>query len=348
MYKSKAFEKIIGFNHTWFIISMILLTGLTFPVIFLNNTWASVWQGIYFNLPFGVIFASFVLIGNLMIIYRVKSRQNKDKPHDVSRLMMLLGYQLVYTTLIAYLLTSFLCMVAPQMNNPGYIQRSIIGNLILTAVFTGFYEAAYYLNELKKSIRQKEELKRAQVESQMEILKNQVQPHFLFNSLNTLSSIIPTEPEMAVHYVQNLSKVYRYILEIKDKKLIHLSEELACIEAYLFLLKIRFGDNLKVEIDINEVANNGHVIPLSLQLLVENAMKHNIVSNKRPLHIDITNKGETLEISNNLQLKQQKQASTGTGLANIRRRYQILTGKDIQIEETPTIFKVNIPIIQVL
>jgi len=313
MYKSKAFEKIIGFNHTWFIISMILLTGLTFPVIFLNNTWASVWQGIYFNLPFGVIFASFVLIGNLMIIYRVKSRQNKDKPHDVSRLMMLLGYQLVYTTLIAYLLTSFLCMVAPQMNNPGYIQRSIIGNLILTAVFTGFYEAAYYLNELKKSIRQKEELKRAQVESQMEILKNQVQPHFLFNSLNTLSSIIPTEPEMAVHYVQNLSKVYRYILEIN-----------------------------------NEVANNGHVIPLSLQLLVENAMKHNIVSNKRPLHIDITNKGETLEISNNLQLKQQKQASTGTGLANIRRRYQILTGKDIQIEETPTIFKVNIPIIQVL
>ena len=226
--------------------------------------------------------------------------------------------------------------------------RSAIGYLLLSAIYVGIYEAAYYMTALGKSLKAQEQLKRQNVESQLEILKNQIKPHFLFNSLNTLTSLIPDDPDLAVDYVQKLSKVYRYILEIKDKKLIPLQEELDCIKAYLFMLKIRFGENLQIEIDENGLDFNHHIVPLSLQLLVENAVKHNIISNKKPLKIKMhKGKNGSLMVCNNLQKKMQQMPSTGTGLANIKSRYKILADKEVDIIMTNKHFTVALPLVVV-
>jgi len=180
-------------------------------------------------------------------------------------------------------------------------------------------------------------------------LKNQIKPHFLFNSLNTLATLIPEDSEQSVRYVESLAKVYRYILEIKDKKLISLHEELECIQAYLFMLQIRFGDNLKVQINESGLENKHHIVPLSLQLLIENAMKHNIISNKKPLFIDIEKgKNSNLIISNNLQKKEQMMPSTGIGLDNINKRYQMISQQEIDVIVTDSKFSVSIPLISVV
>jgi len=210
------------------------------------------------------------------------------------------------------------------------------------------FESFYYMHQLRKSEKREEILKRQNVESQMEILKNQVKPHFLFNSLNTVISVIPDEPDKAIDYIQRLSKVYRYILEIKDQKLIPLSEELDCIKDYVHMLQIRFGENLKFELSEENINEDKHIVPLSLQLLVENAVKHNIISNKKPLKINIQKgKNGSLLVSNNLQPKVQKMPSTGTGLENIKSRYEMLTDQNVDIIQTQEQFTVSIPLIEV-
>ncbi len=186
------------------------------------------------------------------------------------------------------------------------------------------------------------------MQSQLDTLRNQVNPHFLFNSLNTLSSIIHDEPDLAVDFVQKLSKVYRYILEIREKDLIQLEDELKCIEAYKFLLKIRFGDNFSYEHNIEKENLKLFLAPLSLQILMENAIKHNIISKKKPLKIKLsmTEEGDLL-VQNNLQKKQLAVSSTKMGLQNIKSRYQMLTRKEVQVWEDENSFNVIIPLIRI-
>lgn len=222
-------------------------------------------------------------------------------------------------------------------------------SLVISAFVSAIYNAIHLFNLLKKSIAEKEQLEKANVQSQLEILKNQIKPHFLFNSLNTLATLIPEDANQSVKYVESLAKVYRYILEIKDKKLISLNEELDCIAAYLFMLQIRFGDNLKVNINETGFENKHHIVPLSIQLLIENAMKHNIISNKKPLFIKIEKgKNNNLIVSNNLQKKEQMMPSTGIGLDNINQRYQMISQKEIDVIVTDNKFSVSIPLIMVV
>ena len=182
--------------------------------------------------------------------------------------------------------------------------------------------------------------------AQLNALKTQVNPHFLFNNLNTLCSIIPENPDQAVAFVQQLSKVYRHILEVKDEKSIPLKDEMAVLEAYAFLLKTRFGDNLEIDMQVDPKQMEDLIVPLSLQLLMENAIKHNIVSQDRPLKIIVKIIDGRLVVSNNLQKKNQIIESTGIGLTNIRNRYKLLTDKLILVTETLNDFTVSIPLIQ--
>ena len=171
-------------------------------------------------------------------------------------------------------------------------------------------------------------------------------PHFLFNNLNTLLSLIPENPKHAADFVQQLSKVYRHILEVKDEKSILLRKEMEVLEAYYFLLKTRFGENLTVNIDIPCEKLDKQVVPLSLQLLMENAIKHNIVSESRPLLVNIFTENGSLVFDNNLQMKNQVSESTGIGLDNIRNRYKLLGNKQVKVTETATNFTVSIPLIE--
>jgi sensor histidine kinase YesM len=241
--------------------------------------------------------------------------------------------------------TLFLDYIPPNQRVPLFLQNVV--SLIMTILIISIYEAWYTIDLYKEGLIQNEILKKENTEAQLQTLKNQINPHFLFNSLNTLASVIPENQEMAVEFVQNLSKVYRYILQIKDKNLVTLKEELKCIKAYQYLLKIRFGENIVFnENGLRDVEQN-YLIPLCIQMLIENAIKHNIVSKSKPLTITITVNDNSLSIKNNLQLKNSVTDSTKTGLDNIDKRFNILTNKSIQVNKSSTEFEVIIPLIKI-
>jgi two-component system, LytTR family, sensor kinase len=217
--------------------------------------------------------------------------------------------------------------------------------IFCTIMIIAIYESIYFMNELKKSVEEKETLKRESLKAQLDALKTQVNPHFLFNNLNTLTAIIPDTPNQAIEFVQQMSKVYRHILEVQDEKTIPLKDELDVLRAYGFLLKTRFGDNLNIEIDVPEEKLQQRIVPLSLQLLMENAIKHNIVSSAKPLKIKVFAENGQLVISNNLQIKNQQIESTGIGLDNIRNRYKLFSNDEVKVTESGESFTVSIPLI---
>ncbi len=213
-------------------------------------------------------------------------------------------------------------------------------------MIVAIYESIYFMHALKDSVEEKEMLKRESLQAQLNALRTQVNPHFLFNNLNTLSSLIPEEPKHAVDFVQQLSKVYRHILDVKEDKSILLKDELDVLNAYTFLLKTRFGNNLNVHINIPEDKLQKKIVPLSLQILMENAIKHNIVSSDKPLQINVFTENGSLVLSNNLQVKNQVNESTGIGLENIRNRYKLLGDKEVKVTDNENSFTVSIPLIE--
>ena len=211
----------------------------------------------------------------------------------------------------------------------------------------GIYESRRYFSWLQTTLVEKERLEKENLVSQLEGLKNQVNPHFLFNSLNTLIHIIPENPETAVRFVQKLSKVYRYILEIRETNTTPLSSELEFLKAYVFLLKERFGDNLHINIQNTEGVEERHIVPLSLQILFENAIKHNIISSEKPLMVDVFVEGNKLIVKNNLQRKNQVQEGTGVGLENIKNRYYLVSKKAVDVIVTSQSYMVALPLLNI-
>jgi len=203
----------------------------------------------------------------------------------------------------------------------------------------------FLLNKWKQSATEVEKFKKENMEFRFDMLRNQVNPHFLFNSLNTLASLIYENQDQASDFVRQLAKVYRYILENKEKELINLQEEHVFLESYLYLIQIRFASGLHIELDLN-LENNGLLAPMTIQLLVENAIKHNVVSPSRPLQIKIfTDEENNLVVTNTLQKKAIPEPSTKTGLDNIRNRYKFLSDRSIEVIETESLFTVKIPLI---
>ena len=218
--------------------------------------------------------------------------------------------------------------------------------LFCTIMVMAVYESIYFMNQLRHSVEETEQLKRESLSAELNALKTQVNPHFLFNNLNTLVSLIPEDPNQAVKFVQQLSKLYRHILEMKDEPSIRLRDELDVMKAYAFLLQTRFGGNLEVTIRVPEEKLDKRIVPLSLQILMENAIKHNIVSADKPLKIDVSAVNGQLVVRNNLQKKNQVLESTGIGLLNIRNRYQLLGDGSVEVKESGGDFTVSIPLIE--
>jgi sensor histidine kinase YesM len=205
------------------------------------------------------------------------------------------------------------------------------GNAVL--FFTNWREAAI----------QQEELKRAHLALQYQSLRDQVRPHFLFNSLSSLATLINTDTAKATQFVHKLSDVYRYVLEQRENELVPLKDDLKFMEDYVFLQKIRFGDNLHVENEL-ELDLNRMVIPLSLQMLVENAIKHNEISKDHPLVISITSTGKGhVIVKNNLQRKEVSEASLGTGLENLRKQISYFSKDPLLVLEEADSFIVRMP-----
>ena len=224
------------------------------------------------------------------------------------------------------------------------ITISLIKDLIILIIVLLSTSQLYSINQRQLTLFENEKLLADNIRIRYEVLKNQVNPHFLFNSLNTLDGLIGIDNERAHEYVQNLSQVFRYT--IGNKEIMHLDEELDFTESYALLMKIRYGDNLQIRYNIDERYLNYYIVPVSLQLLVENAIKHNVISNRHPLLITIeTTQNDTVKVLNAIQPKSGVEHGEGIGLANLPERYEILFQKDINITKTD-IFCVEIPLIK--
>jgi LytS/YehU family sensor histidine kinase len=207
------------------------------------------------------------------------------------------------------------------------------------------YYSKYLVRYYAQSLRSEEELKRENLVARYEALKNQVNTHFLFNSLNTLSGVVEQNPEKAVEYIKKLSDIYRYVLDQRDKELVHIEEELKFVADYIHLAKIRHGNGLELKQRIT-AGHNWYIAPLGLQILVENAIKHNIISDDMPLVIEIENSSEYLTVKNNSQKKSTVVKSNSIGLENLKNRYTLLSDKPVQIIDGDNYFMVKLPIIE--
>lgn len=273
---------------------------------------------------------------------------------DDTRTRMILG---VVATLFVNVILVFVCnyinFIVLQKNDPaqffsgsmGFVNWLIINVALL---ISAIMHAKGFVEEWKKATRREvveQKLIAKSANAQFESLKNQLDPHFLFNSLNVLSSLIDENPTQAQRFTAYMSKIYRYVLEQKDKELVTVEEEIEFAKIYCDLLKTRFEDSVSFEFKVNESDLKFFVVPLALQLLLENCIKHNFATSSKPLNIKIYSENGYLFIENNLQHREQVKESAGIGLSNIVQRYSILTKQNVFIEKSSDFFRVKIPIL---
>ncbi|GAB3502411.1 hypothetical protein GCM10027341_30360 [Spirosoma knui] len=205
----------------------------------------------------------------------------------------------------------------------------------------------YAYSQWQENQTENEQLKRAALQHQFDALKGQLNPHFLFNSLNSLSSLISEDPDRAERFVDELSKVYRYLLQAGNRDLVSLQEEITFIRVYINLLQTRYGSSLRVELDIVRDYLNRMLPPLSLQTLIDNAVKHNVMLHDKPLTITIRTTPLGLQVNNNLQRKKITVETQRSGLANLAAKYRLFGEEPVQIRETESDFRVTLPLLQI-
>ena len=264
---------------------------------------------------------------------------------------MVVGFvsSFVVTLFIIFLLRIFTDVIIEGGTFEKYWANERLANYVFAVVMTFIVLLCFYTFYIYKAYSdskvKEQKIIAGTASAQFESLKNQIDPHFLFNSLNVLSSLIEENPDNAQKFTTSLSKIYRYVLEQKDKELVSVAEELAFAKTYMNLLKMRFENSITYEIPANFDNLDAKVVPLSLQLLLENTIKHNVVSEQKPLHIKIYIENNYLIVENNLQKKEVLGDRKGVGLQNIVNRYRLISGRKMLIEESPTFFKVKIPIL---
>jgi sensor histidine kinase YesM len=223
--------------------------------------------------------------------------------------------------------------------------KMIYSPVAITFLISLFMHSRTFLMGWRQTAINAERLQKENIASQYDSLKSQVNPHFLFNSLNALTSLVETDQELAVRFIKQLSEVYRYVLDSQHKEIVPLADELKFVDSYIFLQQIRHGDSLQISQNIPQI-NRYQIAPLSVQMLLENAIKHNMILEDQPLQVKIyPSPDEYLVVENNLQIKNSRPDSVGMGLKNIQARYQYLTDKPVIVEQTEAYFRVKLPLL---
>jgi len=225
------------------------------------------------------------------------------------------------------------------------IIRSVPYTLLISFIISLIYTAIGFFRAWKNSFIQAEKLKVEMMAYKYESLRNQINPHFLFNSLNVLSDLVYDDQAMAVKFIQQMSDLFRYVLDSRDKELVPLKDELEFIRSFTFLLKTRFEDKLIIENDV-QANSDDFIVPMSLQLLIENAVKHNEVSEAFPLRISIRKNNDYLEVENSLKPKNVGGDSKKTGLKNIIQQFEFFSNRSIEIIHSEENFLVRVPILK--
>jgi sensor histidine kinase YesM len=321
---------------------------------YLNTEFCQVYD--YFNIriewyvAFGTILAItfLTLEGNRLI----EPLLRKKIPPENYKTRFPVGFFLagsVLSTLVALTVVLFVGMALHSFSlseNFTPIKLNLMYAWLVNLLFHLINTIIFYFKEYRSSRLEAEELKSAQALAELQLIKSQVNPHFLFNNLNVLSALVMQNHSEANRFIEEFSKVYRYILHNHENELVPLKTELHYINPYIFLLQKRFGDGLQVSIDIPEAYSDRLIIPAAIQMLIENAIKHNVVSRNRPLHISLhANGNNSIVITNNLQVKQSTEPSTGIGLRNIMKRYELVSDREVGIMKNESGFTVTLPLI---
>lgn len=341
------------FRRTFRIVGIPVIGIFIYLIIAVINpseekTYILNWPHIITDLVLAIVIAILIWEGNLLINSRI-DRYFDWRTQTVKRL----AYQIVLNTFYSILVVVGCVIIYLQFvihySIPAaipVIKLTTFISIILLMLMNAIYIGIYFFRQWEKSQFESEDMKRRHLQLQLEALKNQVNPHFLFNSLNALTTLIHEDQNLAVDFVQRIASVYRYVLQSKDRQLVELREEINFINAFFFLQRIRFGENLRTSINIPENCYSFYIAPLTIQMLVENAIKHNVISSEKPLHIEIYAESECiLAVKNNLQKKLTSKNSMGIGLANITKQYEILgSSKKVEILNSDSCFVVKIPL----
>lgn len=256
-------------------------------------------------------------------------------------------YCFVATFIVAFFITWYYERLNPADIQWGYLVQFTKLPMMIAFIFMAIFTTRSWLLEWKKSATETEKLRTEMLASQYQSLKDQLNPHFLFNSLNVLSNLVYEDADRSAEFILKLSKIYRYVLDVQQEELVSLEKELEFARNYLELQKIRFEENLVFSIKV-DASQHFYLPPLSLQLLLENAIKHNEASQENPLFISIDQKDDKLWISNTFQPKSiSTESSTGLGLSNIKKRYEILSNQTITVNQMEDEFSVQLPLLKV-
>ena len=336
-------------NDIGFRVILIPVFGIAIPLVsgMVNHAALSLWT-LKFSFLFTIGIAFIIWEGNRYLLFTLRSYFDWfNKPvRKIAALVLAISF---YTIPVSALLL----VVWYRIFNNGIINWSVITTstliiMICVLFITHIYETVFLVREAESEKLKKEQLERAKAEAELEALKNQIDPHFIFNSLNTLSHLIEQDPKKARQFNDNLADVYRYILQNKARELVLLREELLFLNDYFSLLKIRFEKAVQLHINISEALFDQYLIPpISLQILVENAIKHNEFSDTLPLVITIEMQNDELIIHNHVRKKVLRKASSRIGLHNLGERYKLTTSKEIRVNEAPDDFTVCLPVLKI-
>lgn len=339
-------ELVKPFKNIWHFLLFNLLLGVISCFIFVNDP---------FEHPSKFIIGTFwgmaIFLTQWLGHSYIQTQIAKRYPwieKTLQRIILTIASIVIYAV-VAYILVQITMNYLVFGKVPEYLLRFNINAWIIPIIISFFISlltAAYgFFVNLKNSIIEKEVLNGQMLSYKYEALRNQINPHFMFNSLNVLSDLVYEDQATAVEFIHQFSDIYRYVLDSRDKELVPLQEEIDFIEKFIFLLKTRFEDKLLVAIQVPSNPNE-LIVPLSLQLLVENAVKHNEVSTANPLEIKITRDNDSITVINLVKLKNINDDSKKIGLKNLVQQYDYFSDREPIIESSDSIFKVTIPILK--
>ncbi len=331
--------KIFGFkiNPTLIILVGVLLSG----VWLVGFGYESAGQSLA-GLGHGLIMTAGIWLGCMTIVgwlWKKFPWEFHPVRHLILEILLITVYTVTYGAFI-YLIENWLGLMDP----PEQIFLDVLVTLLITYLITAIHEQVYFYRQWKYHFSKSIRLEKDNIQAKYETLKTQINPHFLFNSLNSLTNLVE-DNEKAIEYIGNLSEFFRYMLSSRDKELVLVREEISLLERYISLQRTRFTASLDVEVNVPEKFYHFAIPPLVLQMLVENSIKHNVVSKDKPLQVTVRAEGESIIVENNLQ-KKPGVTSTGQGLRNISERYKLFTTREVQVTENSSIFKVIIPLLK--
>lgn len=323
------------------ILGIALLTTLSF----FNENYESFRDFIVIYI-WGVAIVATQWLGN-SFIYGLLDKKYSWQDHLVKRAIFQILAIIAYsaTAYMVVMVIMYKLVVGSLPENPVSwgLRSSYLAVLISFIVSLIFVAIAFFTN-WRKSQLEAERFKAEMLLYKYETLQNQINPHFLFNSFNVLSDLVYEDQKKAVDFIRQLSQLFRYVLDSRDKELVPIMEEVEFIKAYSSLLHSRFEDKLSIQLDL-EASAQELIVPMTLQLLIENCVKHNEISASQPLHVHILRKGEYIRVENNLQAKPEGIDSRKTGLSNIRQQFRYFTDKEIIITQTDKVFAVEVPVL---